>query len=57
MLTAVWGRAFRALRHRNYRLFFAGQIVSLVGTWMTSTATVWLMSGSAMKTLGSGTVS
>lgn len=43
MLTAVWGRAFRALRHRNYRLFFAGQIVSLVGTWMTSTATVWLV--------------
>lgn len=43
MLSAVLARAFRALRHRNYRLFFAGQIVSLVGTWMTSTATVWLV--------------
>lgn len=43
MLSAVLARAFRALRHRNYRLFFAGQIVSLIGTWMTSTATVWLV--------------
>jgi MFS family permease len=43
MLTVVWGSAFRALRHPNYRLYFAGQIVSLVGTWMTSTATVWLV--------------
>lgn len=28
---------------RNYRLFFSGQIVSLLGTWMTQTATVWLV--------------
>lgn len=33
----------RALRHRNYRLFFCGQIVSLVGTWMTRVATSWLV--------------
>lgn len=33
----------RALRHRNYRLFFAGQLVSIIGTWMTSTATSWLV--------------
>ncbi|HEV8630666.1 MAG TPA: MFS transporter, partial [Thermoanaerobaculia bacterium] len=33
----------RALRHRNYRLFFSGQLVSLVGTWMTSVATSWLV--------------
>lgn len=32
-----------ALRSRNYRLFFAGQGVSLIGTWMTQTATVWLV--------------
>jgi MFS family permease len=32
----------RALAHRNYRLFFAGQGVSLVGTWMTRLATGWL---------------
>jgi MFS family permease len=33
----------RALRHRNYRLFFCGQTVSLVGTWMTRIATSWLV--------------
>lgn len=31
-------RAFRALRHRNYRLFFFGQMVSIIGTWMQATA-------------------
>ncbi|HUQ81848.1 MAG TPA: MFS transporter [Gemmatimonadaceae bacterium] len=34
---------FRALRHRNYRLFFAGQTVSLIGTWITRIATSWLV--------------
>jgi MFS family permease len=34
---------FRALRHRNYRLFFAGQSVSLVGTWMQQVAVGWLV--------------
>ncbi len=34
---------FRALRHRNYRLFFYGQLVSLIGTWMQSTAMSWLV--------------
>jgi MFS family permease len=33
----------RALRHRNYRLFFIGQSISLVGTWMTRLATTWLV--------------
>ncbi len=33
----------RALRYRNYRLFFSGQSVSLVGTWMTRIATSWLV--------------
>src|SRR5438045_566724 len=33
----------RALVHRNYRLFFAGQGVSLIGTWMTRVATGWLV--------------
>jgi MFS family permease len=33
----------RALRHRNYRLFFSGQSVSLIGTWMTRIATSWLV--------------
>jgi MFS family permease len=42
---------WRALRYRNYRLFFGGQIVSLVGTWITTTATSWLvyrLTGSAV---------
>jgi MFS family permease len=33
----------RAFRYRNYRLFFSGQIVSLTGTWITTTATSWLV--------------
>jgi MFS family permease len=36
-------RLTRALRHRNYRLFFSGQTVSLVGTWITRIATSWLV--------------
>ena len=41
----------RALRYRNYRLFFGGQIISLTGTWMTTIATSWLvyrLTGSAL---------
>ncbi len=33
----------RALRHRNFRLFFSGQIVSLIGTWMQTVAQSWLV--------------
>ena len=36
-------RVWRALRHRNYRLFFTGQSISLIGTWMTRIATSWLV--------------
>src|SRR5881394_1489441 len=36
-------RLTRALRHRNYRLFFTGQSLSLVGTWITRVATSWLV--------------
>jgi MFS family permease len=39
----AWGRSLRALRSRNYRLFFAGQSVSLIGTWMTRLATSWIV--------------
>jgi MFS family permease len=38
-----WQLITRALRHRNYRLFFSGQGVSLIGTWMTRIATAWLV--------------
>lgn len=37
--TSIW----RALQHRNYRLFFSGQIVSLAGSWMTQLAMSWLV--------------
>src|SRR5437879_6476452 len=37
------GHTFRALRHRNFRLFLGGQIVSLVGTWMQNVAQSWLV--------------
>ncbi len=35
--------ALRALKHRNFRLFFAGQLVSLVGTWMQTVSQAWLV--------------
>ena len=54
------GRAaatFRALRHRNFQLFFGGQIISLVGTWMQTVAQAWLIyrmtgSGELLGVLG-----
>src|SRR5258708_34283366 len=41
--SVTWRHTFRALRHRNYRLFFWGQLVSLVGTWMQQTAMSWFV--------------
>jgi MFS family permease len=38
-----WPAAARALRHRNFRLFYAGQSLSLVGTWMQRVAVGWLV--------------
>ena len=43
---------FRSLRHRNFQLFFGGQLVSLVGTWMQTVAQSWLvyrLTGSATQ--------
>jgi MFS family permease len=37
------GLMFRSLRHRNFRLFFMGQGISLIGTWMQMTAIAWLV--------------
>src|SRR3954452_21182881 len=42
-LRAKAGEALRALRHRNFRLFFGGQAISLVGTWMQTVAESWLV--------------
>jgi MFS family permease len=38
-----WRDTFAALKHRNFRLFFVGQLVSLTGTWMQGTAQGWLV--------------
>ena len=38
-----FSHAWRALRHRNFKLFVTGQSVSLIGTWMTRIATSWLV--------------
>ncbi len=38
-----WPRLLGALQSRNYRLYFGGQIISLTGTWMTQTASLWLV--------------
>ena len=39
----AWRKVFTALRHRNFRLFFWGQLISLIGTWMDKTAEGWLI--------------
>ncbi len=38
-----WRQTFAALKHRNFRLFFSGQLISLIGTWMQNTAQSWLV--------------
>ncbi len=48
--------AVRALRHRNFQLFFAGQLISLVGTWMQTVAQSWLVYRITGSTLLLGTV-
>ena len=39
----LWRQTFASLRHRNFRLFFSGQLISLIGTWMQNTALGWLV--------------
>lgn len=48
---------FSALKHRNYRLFFAGQLTSLVGTWMQNIAQAWLVYDLTQSPLYLGIVS
>ncbi|HTJ30367.1 MAG TPA: MFS transporter [Acidobacteriaceae bacterium] len=52
-----FAHAYRALRHRNFRLFFAGQSISLIGTWMTRIATAWLVYRLTHSAILLGTVS
>jgi len=40
---ALWGRTFSSLKVPNYRLYFTGQSISMVGTWMQMTAQSWLV--------------
>jgi MFS family permease len=50
--TASFSHAWRALSHRNFRLFFFGQSISVIGTWMTRLATTWLvyhLTGSSLQ--------
>jgi MFS family permease len=48
--------ALRALRHRNFQLFFGGQLISLIGTWMQSVAQAWLVYRLTKSALLLGTV-
>jgi MFS family permease len=41
--TALIKSLFRSLRHRNFRLFFFGQMISLIGTWMQNVGQAWLV--------------
>jgi len=43
LVRELLARTFRALRHRNFRLFFAGQGVSMIGTWLQQVAMGWLV--------------
>ena len=43
LLATLRDTTFRSLRHRNYRRYFFGQIVSFVGSWMQSAALMWLL--------------
>jgi MFS family permease len=43
MKTSTGSNTFRAFRNRNYSLFFAGQTVSQIGTWMQRTAVIWVI--------------
>jgi MFS family permease len=56
-LIARSSHTWRALRHRNFRLFFGGQSISLIGTWMTRIATAWLVYRLTHSALLLGTVS
>jgi MFS family permease len=51
-MSGYLGATFRSLRHRAYRLYFTGQIVSTVGTWAQKVAQAWLV----LELTGSGTL-
>ncbi|HEY1012387.1 MAG TPA: MFS transporter [Herpetosiphonaceae bacterium] len=52
----TWPNTLRALRHRNFRLFWFGQLVSLIGSWMQSLAQQWLVYTITGSALAMGTI-
>src|SRR5258708_10238075 len=42
-VSAAVSTRFRAMQHRNFQLFIAGQLISLIGTWMQNMAQLWLV--------------
>ncbi|HEV2303956.1 MAG TPA: MFS transporter [Candidatus Acidoferrales bacterium] len=54
--TSRWRVMFRALQHRNFQLFFGGQLISLIGTWMDTIAEAWLVYRLTGSSLLLGTV-
>ena len=48
---------FRSLSHRNFRLFWYGQLVSLIGTWMQTVAQAWLVLDLTQSSIRLGVVS
>jgi MFS family permease len=51
-----WATTLRALRHRNFQLFFSGQLISLIGTWMQTVAQAWLVYSMTKSALLLGSV-
>lgn len=55
--TSITKTLFRSLRHRNFRLFWSGQLVSLIGTWMQNVGQAWLVLELTRSSLKLGIVS
>jgi MFS family permease len=55
--TSIIKTLFRSLRHRNFRLFWSGQLVSLIGTWMQNVGQAWLVLELTHSSLKLGIVS
>ena len=55
--TSITKTLFRSLRHRNFRLFWSGQLVSLIGTWMQNVGQAWLVLELTHSSLKLGIVS
>ena len=43
MTSTDWTALIRPLRHRNFRLFASGQLISLIGAWVQNVSEAWLV--------------